>query len=220
MKELEDISNTDDFDEVDTKIGGYEIKQTMDDSNIIGSHKLPDLICSHEVHSLDWLPDLVNCGQTTGGGHQSTRAYSFTSRKKNVNDCWNLDQEQKRNFGNGARVPSTPSPEKDDMYKVDDRFVPTNGQHQMIPGKTAQEESKSSWAQTGRQLARVAEQARDKRNSQNSEEYYPARKEADPVYPDHHNRRQTLAESSVQHSDLLSTLILCGISYLVNKIVL
>ena len=227
MKELEDINTTNEFDEVDTKIEEYDIKETMDNNTFTESHNLPDSICGHDVNSLeakdrkaalDLLPDLVTCCQTACGGHQSNLTCRLLPRQNNFNHCQNFKAEQQRTSHGVARASCTSSPEKDDLSKVDDRLVPTNVQHRMIVElhKTAQEERKASWAQTGRQLARVAEQATDKRRSLDTRKHSGGREEGDADNPDYHHRRHTLTQPSAQHSNLMSNLALCGISYLVK----
>ena len=232
MIELEDMENMVNFDEVDTKIRGHNDKPTKEEKNTAASGVLPDLICSPEEtldsweakersSTVDLLPCIVAwCPAGTGLGH-SRRAQSGTPCHSDPGHCHYLEMDRQDNFNDSVSVPSTPSTKEDDLWKLDDRLVPTHSPHLMIPGKAAQDESKSSWAQTGRLLARVAEQARDKRRSLDPRKYHGGREEADPVdhgYPlGSQKHRSHVMDPLAEYSNLLSTLGLCGISYLIRK---
>ena len=212
MTKFEDMENTNDFDAVDSKRGEYA---------------LPDLISRHEedlnssetenkLSPLSLLPDLVVCCQAAGGADQTGRTRRSKTRQSDPIQCRDMEEERRLNSGDSARVPRTQSPEKDDLCKLDHGVLPLNSPNLMIPGKTAQDESKSSWAQTGRLLARMAEQATDKSRSLDTRKHSGGREEGDADNPDYHHRRHTLTQPSAQHSNLMSNLALCGISYLVK----
>ena len=231
LAELEDRNNTEDIDEVDTKIERYEKKQTMYDKNAAARHVLPDLIIDHSVHSgegeeklagLDLLPDIVACSQSRGRGDEIKQPCQDTIGQNNLSHRRELKKEDEQNSDFGGIVSVKLSPEEDDLCKTE------KGQQRMIPGKAAQESSKSSWAQTRRQLARVAEQARGKRSSPDSSKHHGDREDADaadPAYPAYQigptsHGVQMRMESSEQYSDLLCSLAFTGILYLVRKIIL
>ena len=235
MSQLEDIEKTDNVEKLKTQMGGYEMKQARDDNNAGASPALPDLICSHtevltgsenkhKSSALKVLPDLVACSQATGEGEQSRQTSHVTTHHIDLDCRRDSEAERRPNCGDGARVAGTLSQEKDDLCKAFNRCVTTNGPDLMIPGSIGHQ-SKSSWTQTGRRLVMIAGQARQERISHSFRKPYRGQQGEDAVDDDHHNDvlssdKRSRSNSPEPYSGLLSTLVLCGVVYLVKEIVI
>ena len=200
---MEDIKDFPATDQVDTRIGGVHMKTTTDDINKRAGDTWPDLI-QNKYRALDkpavaaQLPDLVLSCQpswserrSSAGSWDCSRSNARRSQESNSQRICRGQRSSGKNYQDlNPRLPSTP-PQGPRVPKNLTPELPSNSSTSApVPFQPCQ----SDWAEMGRQLDKIAGQTR-KKDGQTSPSF----------------------SSPSSFSDILSTVALCGLSYLGKK---
>ena len=229
LTELEE--DNEELEHIDTDIiGGYEISKFADKNNNDDiAQSVPDLIVASEVGSTKLsgvVPDLVaSC--LPAAANQNHPQNTDLGKKTNLRQ--NKNMRRKIDFMNRPDVTdfstdTTDSTKQGERSRVLDLKRHKNTDHEQLSNNSSEEkrqrqqqETKSSWAETGRQLSRIADAEKRRRVELSRSSPAPSsgldgRSTFSSLL--HEEDLDPLIE---KYSDVLSAIAIAGISYLVRR---
>ena len=232
LTDLEDMDDCPETDEVDTKIGGVQIMIANEENNKRSRDNLPDLI-RNMTKDLDRpvtepapLPDLLSSCSPGSGRRSSCHCSRNTTnigrdpRSSNPNnrlstppphDRKELAPEELAVWDASRPVPPVQPCQSADITLPVPAAPPRQSLNTSPPVPSVQPRQ-SAWAKIGKQLDRIAGETRQADRGSRNE-----RQRGGPTIDS-----SGLAASSLRgdspYSDLLSTVAICGLSYLVRRI--
>ena len=231
LTELEDMEDSPETDEVDTKIGGVQIMIANEENNKRSRDNRPDLI-RNMTEDLDRpvtepapLPDLLSscspgsgrksschCSRNTTNIGRDPRSSNPSNRLRTPppHDRKELAPKELQVSNASRPVPPFQLCQSADLTLPVPATTPSQSPT-IAPPLPAAPPRQSSWAKIGRQLDRIAGEMRQADRGPWNE-----RQRGDPTID------SSLAASSLRgdspYSDILSTVAICGLSYLVRRI--
>ena len=230
LTELENIEY-EDMDEVDSNlIEGHEISKSADENNNNDdenfAQSLPDLISGVSVLGVETklsgsVPDLVACCLPTSSSEiqkiMTTPQQGQDITKEKLNTNLRKQELGKRTNHHQDDADTTDFKQKEDSSRRFDFRPQGKTNHDRLAKQSLNQEksSKSSWAETGTHLRRIAEAEESRRRpTSNRPSSVLHQRTITGTAEEEEDELEPLIE---KYSDVLSTLAIAGISYLVRR---